>query len=175
VTASGAYSENKNIAVAKDLFAIADRDKSGMSFHSPNEVHLFITYFDRNILGSIDIYEYLLALGLMQNPKPELTMKCLFKLCDSDHDGFLTEDEIIDAVFTTLKMDATNNVSEEDLKQGRDEMKASMKKVFADKTKISEQEFSKLCAENEVMQELNSMLQFTFGWTMAYALQKPCE
>jgi hypothetical protein len=96
-------------------------------------------------------------------------------LCDSDHDGFLTEDEIVDAMFTSVKMDTTEDVTVEDLKQCRDQMKASLKKAFADKTKISEQEFSKLCAENEGLRGLNSMLYTTFRSTMGKCFEKPCE
>ena len=119
-----------------------------------------------HILGKIDLFEYLLIIGLLSKEKPAVIMKCLYKLCDSNHDGFLSETEVANVLFVFMIMDVDGEAKEQNIKKIKDETKSSVKKAFVGKTQVSEQEFYKLCTENKDMIELNAMLQGIVGISM---------
>jgi Ca2+-binding EF-hand superfamily protein len=101
----------------------------------------------------------LLLIGLLTKEKAEIIMKCLYKLCDSNHDGFLTETEVVSVLSIFMMMDINSDEKEQQIKQIMVETKDRVHKAFAGKTQVSEQEFYELCTKNEAIKELNDMLR----------------
>jgi hypothetical protein len=108
--------------------------------------------------------------GLLSKTDTEGSIRILFQLCDSDRDGLLTQAEITN-VFSIFFMMADDGKDEETAKEAEALMESIndiVKKAFGDKTKVSEKEFLKICAENEEIRELAPTIHGSFAMALAY-------
>lgn len=118
--------------------------------------------------GKIDIYEYILTVGLLSKTDPDASIKCLFKLCDANHDGFLTQVEVAN-LLSIFFLNVCNEAERQE-NEGMVEMcMDSVKKAFGNKTHISEQELRKICAEDEDIQELAQSIHAGFVMALAFS------
>ena len=98
-------------------------------------------------------------MSLFGQSDPETIRNGLFKLCDTDHNDFLSQAEIID-VWTTLLKVMNSEGTESEMKDMNDELEKTKNEVrwaFGDKTQISLEEFCQFSDENEAMQCLFSI------------------
>ncbi|CAF1130410.1 unnamed protein product [Rotaria magnacalcarata] len=134
-------------------------------------LHLVFNTLDQDHSGKIDIYEYILTVGLLSKQEPEVSMKCLFQLCDSNRDGFLTKDEIANLLsIFFLKFSDDKNAAER--QENESLVKTCMdlvNKAFGDKTQVSEKEFRKHCAENEELQEMAQSIHAGLVMALAFS------
>jgi hypothetical protein len=100
--------------------------------------------FQFDFIGKISLYEYLLAQAALDNDNPETIFKCLFHLCDTDHDGLLTKPE-----FTNLFVGLLDSDNKTDTKNNMDDINKLVTKVFGDKEKLSASEFRQVCESDE--------------------------
>ncbi|CAF3813832.1 unnamed protein product [Rotaria magnacalcarata] len=109
--------------------------------------------------------------GLLSKQEPEVSMKCLFQLCDSNRDGFLTKDEIANLLsIFFLKFSDDKNAAER--QENESLVKTCMdlvNKAFGDKTQVSEKEFRKHCAENEELQEMAQSIHAGLVMALAFS------
>ena len=97
--------------------------------------------------------------------------ECLFKLFDSNQDGLLTQDEIVDVLYAYFMVTSgkEDNTDGENSKDYLNEVKNSIKTAFGDKTQISEQEFVEVCEKSEPIQELASRIHTTYSLGLLFA------
>ncbi|CAF1309464.1 unnamed protein product [Rotaria magnacalcarata] len=97
-------------------------------------------------------------------------MECLFRLCDSNQDGILNEDEVIDVLYTffRISLNNVNNNAEDKDGSSLEELRNNVSKAFNGKTQVSEQEFYEVCIKSEPIQELASRLGIAFMLGMMF-------
>ena len=67
--------------------------------------------YDRSDTGLIDFREYVIGLSLVSRPAAtEETVKLAFKMFDEDHDGIVSRDEFIHAVYAVFENEISGNV-----------------------------------------------------------------
>jgi Ca2+-binding EF-hand superfamily protein len=101
-------------------------------------------------------------MGLFGNPRndQDVTMKCLFQLCDSNHDGLLTKEEIARIVHIfVLKLQIFSETRKADPKIYGERVMDIINKSFGNKAQLSEEEFRRVFLENEDIQELAQVAQ----------------
>jgi len=128
-----------------------------------------------NILGKIDLYDYILGAVLLEKNDPQLSMKSLFQLCDSNHNGLLTYSDIENGLSDFFKMSTDNGVATTEQNEDPspfNKIMAIVREAFGDNTQISEQTFAKLCTENEELKQIADMLNENLAVTLSYATGK---
>jgi hypothetical protein len=98
-------------------------------------------------------------------------MNCLYKFCNSDHDGFLSETNVVNLLAMFAMSGVESNKREEETKEVLDEIKTIVIKVFIGKRQVSEQEFYQSCTENEDFKTLNEMVRGRVGVFLIYGLE----
>jgi hypothetical protein len=85
----------------------------------------------------------MLAMPLVNKSNSEIQMKCLFVVCDSDRNGYLSKAEVVDilVIFMIVREGKGND--------GSEKFKGFVDKVFSDKTQFSLDECDQICAANE--------------------------
>ncbi|CAF4481267.1 unnamed protein product, partial [Rotaria magnacalcarata] len=119
---------------------------------------------------TVDLYEYLLTITLLSSNDLKIMMECLFRLCDSNQDGILNEDEVIDVLYTffRISLNNVNNNAEDKDGSSLEELRNNVSKAFNGKTQVSEQEFYEVCIKSEPIQELASRLGIAFMLGMMF-------
>lgn len=122
------------------------------------------------------MYEYILTLGILGKIDSPVTLSCIFRVCDSDRDGSITFPEI-EKVFSILTMSQNSPGASDDSEDAAD-LKVVMdmvKGTFGGKTKVSEQEFVKMCTDNEQLTEFFQTIQIGLTLGVAYSGQNFTE
>ncbi len=65
------------------------------------------------LIFSTETHQKMLTTGLLTKTDPEVSIKCLFQLCDSDHDGFLTLIEMTNLLSILFTMNNDNQATAE--------------------------------------------------------------
>ncbi|CAM4768889.1 unnamed protein product [Rotaria magnacalcarata] len=122
------------------------------------------------IENTVDLYEYLLTITLLSSNDLKIMMECLVRLCDSNQDGILNEDEVIDVLYTffRISLNNVNNNAEDKDGSSLEELRNNVSKAFNGKTQVSEQEFYEVCIKSEPIQELASRLGIAFMLGMMF-------
>ena len=131
-----------------------------------------------NNLGKIDLYDYILAVGLLEKEDPQVCIKKVFQLCDSNHDGLLTYSEV-ENVLPNFIITASGNNAELG-GPGEDgspinEIMTIMRNAFGDEAQISEQEFAELCAGNEELTHITKIIADALVFALSHATAKFTE
>lgn len=129
------------------------------------------------IVGTIDFYEFLMAVALLNTDDPEKKMTWLFSLCDSDRDGLVNQDEVVEvlAILTVIGHadPASAEPSEIEVQQTKSLLEAKIKefarKIFDDKTQVNENEFGQRFPEKEA-QFINGVARYLSIATLNGAL-----
>jgi hypothetical protein len=108
--------------------------------------------------------------GLFGKNDSETATNCLFQLCDTDHDGFTSQADIVD-LWATLLGVTNKDTKESDPAKEEDELeeiKSHVRNAFGDKTQVSQQEFRQFCSENEAIEGLTQGLQIYVVMPLGY-------
>ena len=100
----------------------------------------------------------------------ETVMNCLFKLCDTDRNGYLSQTEVFD-IWATLLRAMNKNAKESELKQMEHdlaEVKNEVREAFGDKTQVSQQEFRQFSTEIDAIKGLIESLQIFVVMSLSY-------
>ncbi|CAF1466349.1 unnamed protein product [Rotaria sordida] len=134
-----------------DMF---NKDSQGNSLGAPDLCKLLFKTIDQDNSGKINLYKLILTAGLFEKGDPTASIKCLFRLCDSNHDG-LTACTEIHNIFSNILMQSSDGKNDPEEMEGViNRAMDIIKKNFNNKTHISEQEFAKICAEHEDIQTI---------------------
>jgi len=109
-------------------------------------------------------------MGLFGRSDSETVTNCLFQLCDTDHDGFATQTDIVDVWATLLGVKNKDTKESEPAKEEDEleEIKSHVRKGFGDKTQVSQEEFRQFCSENEAIENLTQGLQICVVMPLGY-------
>src|SRR5689334_10833520 len=98
-------------------------------------------------------------MALAAKNDPEIQMKYLFTLYDSNRNGFLNKAEVVDIfkIFMLL-YEREKNVGSAQLESELEKFNNFVNKAFGDKTQVSLDEFRQICAENEELKKIADKL-----------------
>lgn len=113
------------------------------------------------------MYEFLLAWVTLESEDPKVLFDSVFKMFDSDRDGQLTKDELVNALYAYLNMVARGTSSDE-TKQSKytlNEIKKNIDEAFGDKAIISKKDLRENVENSEILRSMFSSLHsmFTIG------------
>ena len=92
----------------------------------------------------------------------------LFKLCDTDHDGHLTQAELTDFFIVLGKADLERR-GDEQIEDNMDQIKQMVATIFGDKTVMSESEFRQAIIDNPILQNFCTGLSAAFSINLSSA------
>lgn len=99
--------------------------------------------------------------ALLEGDDPQVSIECLFRFCDADHDGFVTNSDISKTLFIFFMNSVDDDV--ETLGQNEDEclpdeIVTVMREAFDGKAQLSEPEFVKLWTESDQLKGIAKMI-----------------
>ncbi|CAF2029966.1 unnamed protein product [Rotaria magnacalcarata] len=161
----GAYAAMKNKypsgGMAEEQFLEMIRDpSSGVKSTEIDMAKLMFTIADRDKSGKVDLYEYLLTIALLCSDDPKPVLQTLFIACDANSNNFLTRDEARDifSAFFRLMGAPADNVDQEDPSYSQEKLNSIIEQIFGDNTEITEAEFRQACIENNDVESITGEL-----------------
>jgi Ca2+-binding EF-hand superfamily protein len=114
--------------------------------------------------GTVDFYEYALTVAVFYKKDSEVTMNCLFALCDSNRDGFLSQAEVVDVLMVSRLMKVINDDNEpKNIENERENVESLVNKTFTGKTQISLEKFYDVYNESAEIQDITNSI-YPFAW-----------
>jgi Ca2+-binding EF-hand superfamily protein len=114
--------------------------------------------------GTVDFYEYALTVAVFYKKDSEVTMNCLFALCDSNRDGFLSQAEVVDVLMVSRLMKVINDDNEpKNIENEQENVESLVNKTFTDKTQISLEKFYDVYNESAEIQDITNSI-YPFAW-----------
>jgi Ca2+-binding EF-hand superfamily protein len=114
--------------------------------------------------GTVDFYEYALTVAVFYKKDSEVTMNCLFALCDSNRDGFLSQAEVVDVLMVSRLMKVINDDNEpKNIENKRENVESLVNKTFTGKTQISLEKFYDVYNESAEIQDITNSI-YPFAW-----------
>jgi Ca2+-binding EF-hand superfamily protein len=94
----------------------------------------------------------------------EVTMNCLFALCDSNRDGLLSQAEVVDVLMVSRLMKVINDDNEpKNIENEQENVESLVNKTFTDKTQISLEKFYDVYNESAEIQDITNSI-YPFAW-----------
>ncbi|CAF0856576.1 unnamed protein product [Adineta ricciae] len=116
---------------------------------------VFVT-FDKDNSGKIDFTEFLLAMDLMENGNLDEKLRYAFQLYDVDKNGILTKSEIetIIKMILSLRGEGNNDRLKNDVMKHLNQFITKFDEN--NDAKISQDEFCRICSQDEYLKEFLS-------------------
>ena len=112
-------------------------------------------------LGTIELNEYMLTMGLLLSQDLDFMVKYIFKLCDSDEDGLIDQNDIVDVLLIFSQISTNNDDDSE-----RPNIANDVRSLIGEKIRICESDFRRFYAVNRRIQDIAGRLQTLLLFSM---------